>query len=255
MNDINNILDVHLPMLTRMVAEGNAEALLICGDAGIGKTFSILQALKAFKEEHPLFEYAVIGGDISKIGLYKTLYDNINSLILFDDIDSVLSSDCESVLKNALNTTDERVVSYKKSNRELFNALDMTAEEKLEAHVDSGKTKYPNQFAFKGSCVFVSNKPLEDIDAAIKDRCIGRVDLKFTNDDLARRIAYLIDKMEPRDATLDVESKFHVLQHLYNRAKAGMVGLSLRNFVNAMSYKVAFSEDDKWKEMIDLYLN
>ena len=119
LNDINQVLDSHIPKLTTMVASGSAEAFLIAGDAGVGKTYGVESTLKQYKIKNPEFKYSLIGGEISKIGLYKTLYQNRTDLIVFDDIDSILSSDCASILKNALNSKKERTVSYIKSNKEL----------------------------------------------------------------------------------------------------------------------------------------
>jgi len=253
--DINEVLDGHIPKLTTMVASGNAEAILICGDAGIGKTFVVERTLKQYKLVDPQFHYSLIGGDISKIGLYKALYDNRTGLILFDDIDSVLSSDCEDILKNAINTKKNRVISYKKSNRDLFNAAGMSEMQKRRTYLEYEGEKYPNQFSFAGSCIFISNKSLESIDEAVKDRCVGRIYLNFPLEQIVQRILYLINDINPRNGSLDVNQKYEVLQHLYEDAKKKSLKLSLRNYVNALSYRISFPDNGEWKEMVDLYLN
>ncbi|MFW5890614.1 MAG: hypothetical protein ACOCUI_00165 [bacterium] len=237
-----------------MVASGHAEAILICGVAGIGKTYVVEQTLEKYRKEHPSFRYISIGGDISKIGLYKSFYDNRKQLILFDDIDSVLSTECGDILKNAINTKLNRIISYKKSNRDLFNAKNMTEDEKYQIYCDSDKTKYPNRFQFLGSCIFISNKSLDEIDSAVKDRCIGRVYLDFSAEQIAQRISYVINDIEPKNGYLDINNKFEVLQFLYNISKKKGIKLSIRNFVNALSYKLSFPNEE-WKDMIELYLN
>jgi hypothetical protein len=131
----------------------------------------------------------------------------------------------------------------------------MTEEKKYQVYLDSNKSMYPNQFCFRGSCIFISNKPLENIDEAIKDRCIGRIYLDFSLEQIIQRIMGLINDIEPRNGTLDMNCKYEVLQHLYNGAKTKGMKLSIRNFTNALSYRTAFPDNEEWKEMIDLYLN
>jgi len=252
--NINHVLDIHIPKLTLMVAKRKAEAILICGTVGIGKTYAVESTLVRYKKECPSFRYSIIGGDISKIGLYKALYDNRDELILFDDIDRVLLSDCGDILKNALNTRKERTIAYKKSNRELFSAINMSEAEKEGLYLKSGSKKYPDQFLFNGVCIFISNKKLNEIDNAILDRCIGRIFLDFSIEQIAQRISLLVNNLEPRNTTLPLSDKYEVLQHLYDRAKSQNKYLSIRNFINALSYRAVFPNNDEWKEMIDLYL-
>lgn len=255
LNDINEVLDEHIPKLTLMVAEGNAEAFLIAGNAGIGKTYGVEQTLKQFRKEHPDFHYDLVGGEISKIGLYKTLYDNRKGLIVFDDIDAVLASDCANLLKNALNSKKKRTVSYLKNNKDLFNAKNISAEKAYQKYIDSNRTEYPNTFQYEGACIFISNQELDKVDSAVKDRCIGTIFLDFSLEQIIDRIKLLINKLNPKQGTLSINEKYEVLQHLYDNYKIRGKKLSLRNFINALSYRVTFPEDGEWKELSDLYLN
>jgi len=253
--DINEVLDSHIPKLTKMVAEGYADAILICGDAGVGKTYGAEKFLNQYTKDNPKFKWAMVGGDISPIGLYQTLYEYNDSVLLFDDLDSVLSSRCANILKNALNNKEDRIVSYKKMNRQLFNAKGMTEEQKYQKYLESDKTMYPNTFQFNGSCIFISNKSLDTIDLAVKDRCVGSVYLDFGVEQIVKRIIFLMDKLNPIKGSLERNEKYEVLQYLADSAKKKGMRLSLRNFNNAMSYKASFPENNEWQEMIDLYLN
>jgi len=252
--DINEVLDNHIPKLTKMVADGYAEAFLVCGGPGIGKTYGIEKTLEEYKQQDPNFQYALIGGDISKIGLYKALFENRNGILVFDDIDGVLSKTCANILKNALNSKKDRVVSYRKNNRDLFNAEGMNEEEKWQKYIDSDRIEYPNSFQFNGRCIFISNEPIEKVDSAVRDRCIGEIFLDFNTEQMLERILFLMDHLNPKKGNLDRNEKYEVLQYIYDSFRRSGKQLSLRNFVNALSYKVSFKEDE-WKEMIDLYIS
>jgi len=253
--NVNEVLDNHIPKLTKMVAEGYADAILICGDAGVGKTYGAEKFLNQYAKENPNFKWVMVGGDISPIGLYQTLYEYKDSVLLCDDVDALLSSRCANILKNALNTKEDRVVSYKKMNRQLFNAKDMSEEQKYQKYLESERTMYPNSFQFNGSCIFISNKPLDYVEPAVRDRCLSTCYLDFDLEQIVKRIIFLIDKLNPIKGNLERNDKFEVLQYLYNSAKKKGMRLSLRNFRNALSYRTSFSENNEWQEMIDLYLN
>ena len=253
-NDISVVLDVHIPKFTEMIAKGDADAFLIAGTAGIGKTHGVEKTLRRYKQQNPQFQYTLLGGEISKIGLYKELYLNRNALIVFDDIDAIFSSDCANILKNALNTKENRTVSYLKNNKELFNADGMTEQQATQIHKESGRTMFPKTFQFNGRCIFISNKSLDNVDSAVRDRCIGEIFLDFNIDQIAQRISTLIHDLNPKTGNLDINQKFEVLQHLYDSVKITGKRLTLRSFVNALSYRVSFAENNEWKQMVDLYL-
>ena len=252
--NINEVLDNHIPKLTKMVADGFAEAFLVCGGPGIGKTYGVEKFLKEYQRKNPSFQWTSIGGDISKIGLYKALFENRKSLVVFDDLDQILSNTCANILKNALNTKKNRIVSYKKNNRELFNADGMTEEEKWQEYINSDKMKYPNSFKFEGRCIFISNDHIENVDSAVVDRCCGTIYLDFNTEQVVERILLLMDNLNPRKGMLDRNEKYEVLQYVYESFRRSDKQLTLRNFVNALSYKISFPENDEWKEMIDLYI-
>lgn len=249
---INEILDNHIPKLTKMVADGYAEAFLVCGGPGIGKTYGIEKCLKEYQKKDPSFMWTNVGGDISKIGLYKALFEYNRGVIVFDDVDSILSRTCANLLKNALNSKEDRIVSYRKNNRELFNAEGMTEEEKWKRYIDSDRMEFPNSFKFTGRCIFISNEPVEKVDGAVSDRCVKCLSLNFDTEQLTERIIYLMDDLNPRKGNLTRNDKYEVLQYVYDAFKRNGRYLSLREFVNALTLRASFPENDEWKDMFDL---
>ncbi len=100
----------------KLVAGGqsaNISSLLITGAPRSGKSFNVTQTLV---EEMGLVEgkdYAVTKGRVSVKSLYRTLIENINGLIIFDDADEVVSDpNGINILKGALDTGTTREVSY-----------------------------------------------------------------------------------------------------------------------------------------------
>jgi hypothetical protein len=243
MRNVNIILDEHIPQFTRMVAERKAVAFLICGDPGVGKSFEVEKTLK----EYTNLTWSVYGGDISPIGLYKTLYENKNGIIVFDDIDAVFSNKvAANILKNALNSKLERRVDYLKRNYELFDAHGLSEYDCHQIYLET-KT-YPNSFQYNGGCIFISNNELRNINSAVRDRSIAEIVVKLTNEEILQRIANIIEDISPE---LSLNTKYEVLSWLYEKSKMSNKKLSIRSFTKALVYRIEAPYN--WKELINLY--
>jgi hypothetical protein len=109
----------------------------------------------------------VVKGFSTAKGLYKILYENKNSIIVFDDCDSVLKDpDALNLLKGALDSYDKRIITWNTSIS------------------DDG---LPRVFEFKGGVVFVSNMQADKISQAIRSRSMN-VDLSMTTDQKIERM-------------------------------------------------------------------
>jgi len=164
--------------LVSMVASGSTASCVITGEGGLGKTYSVLKALKA-SGMTDISEYAVgdivpprksfrvIKGFSTAKGLYKILFENRNSVIVFDDCDSILKDpDALNILKGALDSYDKRVITWNTSI------------------TDDG---LPRSFEFRGGVVFVSNIQADKISQAIRSRSMN-VDLSMTTDQKIERM-------------------------------------------------------------------
>ena len=77
-----------------MVIYGITPSFCIFGTSGVGKTYMVLERLKAAgRVEGARDGYIFIKGHSSPLGLYMTLYDNRNATVIFDDCDSVFGAE------------------------------------------------------------------------------------------------------------------------------------------------------------------
>lgn len=111
-----------MQMYVKMVIKGIQPAVILCGAPGVGKTYRIMQQLKA--AGYTMSGDNVIKGKCSPRQLYLTLYNNKGKgdIVVIDDADSLVGprapEDSINILKAALDSTadDEgRLVSYKVS--------------------------------------------------------------------------------------------------------------------------------------------
>jgi len=114
----------------RMIADRSAPSLIITGGGGLGKTYTVVSTLmgtgledsadlvgmgsdSAIDVVRSQRLFTVIKGYSTAKGLYRTLYENRNRIIVFDDCDSVLKDPVAvNLLKGALDSYDRRVISW-----------------------------------------------------------------------------------------------------------------------------------------------
>lgn len=126
--------------LVEAVGNQVVKALLIDGAAGVGKSHTVETTLNSLGHE-----YYLIKGTGKAPYLYKTLFENQDSVLVLDDADDFLRDEtCLNILKAALDTTaGERVVSYGK----------------MAAWME--KEDIPSSFVFTGSVIVISNLQLD----------------------------------------------------------------------------------------------
>lgn len=247
----------HMKSLVKIVARGARASLIIYGGAGIGKTFVTTEAIK----EEGLTknkDYFVIKGKITNASLYQTLFMHRDGkLLVFDDADSVWdNAEAANILKAALDSYDERTISWSstrtvnvallsKDEREKMNR---EIDEKLKTDPENAKIKYPSEFIYKGKIIFISNLPYEKFDKAVLSRS-AKINMELTQEQVFERIKSIIEFVGDRDVPVD--AKLEVLEYLKERHILGLhVGtINFRTFVAAVDvYK---SEIPNWKELID----
>lgn len=137
-----------LEAMTKAAIEGEVRSLIVSGPPGLGKSYTIEQALSKLDEN----TYTIVKGYVRPTGLYKMLYKHRhpNNILVFDDADSVFNDDIGlNLLKTVTDTTEERHVSW-------LSEAEFTD--------DDGEV-IPNSFMFEGSIIFISNL---DFDAQIE---------------------------------------------------------------------------------------
>lgn len=243
--NINQRFDF-LEDFVNMVADRETASLLVTGEGGLGKTYTVNKALKAAGLKNSADEiglgsddtmlesssrkvYSVVKGYSTAKGLYRTLYENRNRIVIFDDCDSVLRDPVAlNLLKGALDSYDRRIISW---NAESFGDDDL-----------------PRSFEFKGGVIFISNYQIYKIDQAIRSRCIC-VDLSMNPTQKIERMGAII-KGEDFLPEYEMKTKEMALEFL-SSMKDELKEFSLRELIKVT--KVA-GRGDGWKDRAEYLL-
>lgn len=230
-----------------MVADRSTPSLIVTGEGGLGKTHTVMTALKdsgmvnsqtlfTTLEEGELLSdtenrklYTVVKGYSTAKGLYRTLYENRNRIVIFDDADSVLKDPVAlNLLKGALDSYDVRTISWNS-----------------EGFADDG---LPRSFDFKGGVIFISNLPIYKIDPALRTRAIS-VDLSMNTAQKIERMGTII-KAEGFLPEYTTETKLEALAFLESMKDVAKE-ISLRTLISVT--KVAGRGND-WKRRAEYLL-
>lgn len=185
----------HLETFVDMTIDGFIPSVVICGEAGLGKSHTVLERF-SLKKQIEDRDYVIVKGYSSPKGLFKTLYENRNKTIVFDDTDSILKDDVSlNLLKAALDSYSKRLVSW--------NSVKF---------VDDG---LPTIFEFTGSIVFITNLSMKKLDGAVKSRALS-VDVSMTLDEKITRMREVIKKIEPE---IKLSTKSKVIDFIADNAK------------------------------------
>jgi len=167
MDRIRERFDI-LHEMTKATVSGDIRAMIVSGPPGVGKSYGVETEI----EKACLFDKLagkrlraeVVKGSATPIGLYQTLYkySDANSVVVFDDCDSILLDDVAlNLLKGALDSGKKRTISWLSESSALR------------------REGIPDRFEFKGSVIFITNlkfdqmksQKLRDHLDALQSRC------------------------------------------------------------------------------------
>ena len=204
----------NIERLTKMVGRGLQPSLVITGGAGMGKTHIVKSTLEemGLKES---YDFVHFKGRATAAGLFVTLYENNDKIIVLDDCDSVFKDDdAVNILKGALDSYDTRKISYisTKSLKDEFGS------------------EVPRHFEFSGRIIFISNISQSKLDEAIRSRSFV-ADVDLTNEQMFERIEQLMPKMESRVPQAAKAQALELMKEL--DAEFDGVEINLRSFIKA----------------------
>lgn len=204
----------NLTKLTKMVGRGIQPSLVITGMAGTGKTHLVKETLKSMGLRES-YEFVHFKGRATAAGLFITLYQNSDKVVVLDDCDSVFKDDdAVNILKAALDSYDTRKISYI-SSRPLKDEYG----EPLPAH-----------FEFTGRIIFISNIEQSRLDAAIRSRSFVS-DISMNTTQMFKRMEQLMPTMEKSIPLAAKQQALDIMKKLDE--KFAGIDINLRSFIKA----------------------
>lgn len=223
-----------------MLASGQQNSVIVTGPGGLGKSFSVMKALEDCGLNdatltdsfdlgfvlRPGKTFRVFKGYMTAKSMYRTLYENREGVVVFDDLDKVLEDpQAVNILKGALDSYDRRVITWRTER----------VDEEL-----------PDRFEFKGRVIFISNKSSSQIDQAIITRSMT-VDLSMTVAQKIERMRYLLEQEDfMPDYSEEVKTDaIDLIDSIQDRVKE----LSLRTLIQVT--KIRANAGAKWADLAE----
>jgi len=223
--------------MVTMLAKNDQASVVVTGPGGLGKSHTVTTTLANsglmdvtgldIGDDVPRNSYRVVKGYSTAKGLYRTLYENRNSIVVFDDCDSVLKDATSlNILKAALDSYSRRIISY---------------------NADIRDTDLPNAFEFTGGVVFISNMNATSLDQAIVTRSLA-VDLSMTSEQKIERMKHLLTQKDFMPE-YDLVSKNDAMS-LISKLADSVKELSLRTLIQVTKIRKS-NPNGKWKELAE----
>jgi len=204
----------NLERLTKMVGRGIQPSLVLTGMAGVGKTHLVKETLKGMglRESH---EFVHFKGRATAAGLFITLYQNSDKVVILDDCDSVFKDDdAVNILKAALDSYDTRKISY------------ISSKQLKDEYGDP----IPAHFEFTGRIIFISNINQSKLDEAIRSRSFV-ADISMNTAQMFQRMEQLLPTMEK---SIPLKAKEQALEIMKSLDKQYLgIDINLRSFIKA----------------------
>ena len=228
---------VFVEKLVNMVATGVQPSAIVTGQGGLGKSYTVMKTLElnGFKDISDLAEFQVgtvlnaskcftmIKGYSTAKGLYRTLFENNGSVIVFDDCDAVLKDPVAlNILKGALDSYGKRIISW---------------------NADMKDEDLPRSFNFTGRIIFISNLPQDSIDQAIRSRSM-MIDLSMTDDQKIDRMEHiaLSGEFMPEYSNEHKSDALKLIREIASECKE----ISLRTLIAVTKIRAANTD---WKDL------
>jgi hypothetical protein len=204
----------NLERLTKMVGRGIQPSLVVTGMAGMGKTHIVKETLTGMGLIESK-DFVHFKGRATAAGLFVTLYENSDKIIILDDCDSVFrDDDAVNILKGALDSYDTRKISY------------ITSKPLKDEYGDP----LPRHFEFTGRVIFISNISQSKLDEAIRSRSFV-ADISMNTEQMFLRMEQLIGKMENKIPMAAKKQALEIMRDLHSKYEG--IDINLRSFIKA----------------------
>jgi hypothetical protein len=210
-----------------MVVNGYENALILGGSAGIGKSQSLKDILYASMSKVKVVWKE--GMDFRSFGeLYKFFYDNNkkDTVIVFDDITSVLSKKFLPIMNAVLAPAPKRIVSFPVG---------------LEKSMPKG---YEADFLFESKIIIVTNIPKNKIPASLVSRG-AYAEIKVSPGEIIDYIRQNIDDVMKGYKQATKQIKLEVIDFLESMSK-NITHIDFRIFKRIVIFRL--TEDPAWKK-------
>lgn len=223
--------------LVGMVADNVQPSAVITGEGGLGKTYTVVKTLetKGYTNISDMAEFQVgsvlnmrkcfrmVKGYSTAKGLYRTLFENNKSVIVFDDCDAILKDPVAlNLLKGALDSYGKRIISW---------------------NADMREEDLPRSFNFEGRVIFISNMEEGKIDQAIRSRSM-MIDLTMNTDQKIERMETIASAEEfMPEYTAEIKADaLALIRELKDEAKE----ISLRTLIAVSKVRAS---NKNWKDL------
>lgn len=242
----------------RQLCKGGAlNGVLIAGPGGTGKSYHVEKAFQA-EGLQPGKDWVKFKVRMTPPEIYKTLLNNYDKIIVFDDCDEALTNKtAANIFKSAIDTYEHRTVSWYKTDT--LNTQGLPNEVIKGLVNNDAKHRLPSTFEFTGACVFITNLPLYKIDSALLTRC-DVIDVTLRRNDIGEIIRSQLANIEipvhqrATGKTINIgtneELKQEVLEFLLSdeykkHMMAHSMPLNFRLF--KLAYTYAYNNPESWK--------
>jgi hypothetical protein len=207
--------------VVKMIAKGSKTALILTGQAGIGKSFQVIRTLS---EENCFDVNCYHTGYTTALNLYNFLYEHRNDVIFFDDTQGLMNNpNALSILMGALwSSSGRRIIRWNST---------------------SGKLKAPEKFDFNGRVIFAMNElPRTEEFKTLASRCFV-YHLEFTHRQMME-LMYEIAKTEHRAISKD--NRIAIADFIKEETDETTIDLNLRT---QAKIEELFLNSPRWKEL------
>ena len=221
--DINERFEFVSDFVKMVGTRKNASALIV-GSGGLGKSYTTLETLtekcglrqvdatmenysdydagfaaNAAVEKEQADTFLVVRGYTTPKGLYRTLYENRNRVIVFDDCDDIFTNTTSmELLKSALDSYERRVITWNS--------------------IASFGDDLPRSFEFMGGVIFISNKSLDKMPQPLISRSLV-ADVSMTRAETLERLRVIASKekfMPEYTDSAKIQAIDFITQHVDN---------------------------------------